>query len=404
LAFRTRDGHWQRERRVDGVGAALAMADDGFAVMVWSQAPAGDVPYPEMWAAQFTAPSTWSAPVQIKSGTAGAFLNAVAVNRRHHAAVSWSSISSNVSTTAYTSGPAWGPDTYVAQTAYDSHMQLNEQDEVLIVAQTSAAMPPGLVGARYTLGAVSPAKITVGGSEENNTKPGGLAVLNGEPYVVWQHAASAMSGASTKIVAGTLSNLPGTPLSADTLSAANPVLAGDSRQTSLIAAWEQADPSWTNIWASRLVSGASWTAPVRLSSDQSSATNVRLALDPTGRAVAIWKQAGAIVGAHFAPGVGWSGSETISAPDAMNIDVPELALDAEGNGIAAWTQDGASSGLNEVWAARYLRDDGWQTSGRVRISDLEAGTGSVVNLAVDGYGRAFVLWIQENAVWAARFD
>jgi hypothetical protein len=58
--------------------------------------------------------------------------------------------------------------------------------------------------------------------------------------------------------------------------------------------------------------------------------------------------------------------------------------------------------LNEVWAARFLRDDDWQ--GSARISDLEAGTGSAVNLATDGYGRAFVLWIQENAVWAARFE
>jgi hypothetical protein len=143
---------------------------------------------------------------------------------------------------------------------------------------------------------------------------------------------------------------------------------------------------------------------VKISDDQSSVSNLALALDPSGRAVAVWRQAGAIASAHFAPATGWSIAETISAPGAMNIDPPRLVVDAAGNAIAAWTQDGANASLNEVWVARYLHDGGWQPAGRARVSDMEAGTGSTTSLTVDDYGRAFVVWTQANQVWSARFE
>lgn len=401
LRFSTRDGRWLRERRFDGAGPSIALAGDGFGVLAWSQ-PAASESYPEMWSAQFTPPSTWSTPLQIKNGASGAFLSQVVADQRHHAAVAWASISSNLSTTAYTSGPSWGPDAYIAKTARHERMLVNANDELMIVADAIAGGAYGIVGAHFTLGEVSPARVAVGGSGGNNTKPG-IALLDGEPHVIWQHAASGDTNAPTQIMAGGLSTAPGTPLSSEGVPAANAVIAGD-RYSAAIGAWEQSDPNWTNIWASRLVSGGSWSAPVRLSDNAGSALDVRLALDAAGRAVALWKQAGNVVSTHFSPNDGWSAPQRISAPDALNIGTPELAVDAAGNAIAVWTQAGQNAGLNEVWVARYLRDSGWPESGRVRVSDLEAGTGDIVDVSVDDSGRAFVIWVQENAVWSARFD
>lgn len=401
LGFTTRDGRWMREKRVDGAGGVIASASDGFAVLAWSQTSSSPSDsYPEMWAAQFTPPSAWSTPVMIKSGVNGSFLQNVVVNRRHHAAVSWTSISNNVNTTAYTTGPAWGPDAYIAQTAYHDHMLLTEQDELMVVADSQASGEYGIKGARFTLGAVSPTSIDVGGAGGGNQQPG-IALLDDDPRVIWQHT---VSGTSTSIQSGALSSSTGTALSTEGVVAANPVLAGDSNHASIIAAWEQADPSWTNVWVSRMASGADWSAPVRISDDRSSAAYIQLALDPSGRALVIWRQAGAIASAHFTPGTGWSAAEIISAAGAMNIDPPRLVLDAAGNGIAAWTQDGAVSGLNEVWIARYLRAAGWQAANRVRVSDVEAGTADTISVSTDDYGRAFVIWSQENAVWSSRFD
>jgi len=404
LGFTTRDGRWMREKRADGTFGVISVAGDGFAVLAWSLP--STVPsenYLEMWATQFTPPSAWSTPVMIKSGANGNFLQKVIVNRRHRAAVSWTSISNNVNTTAYTTGPSWGPDAYISQTSYNDRMVLNESDELMVVVDSPVSGAPGIKGVRFTLGAVSPTQIEVGGAGGNNTQPG-VALLDGNPRVVWQHAASNMAGAATQIMTGVLNSSAGTPLSADGVTAANAVLAGDAKQTSIIAAWEQADPSWTNVWVSRMVIGANWSAPVRISDNQSSVAAIRIALDPTGRGVAIWRQAGAIASSQFVPGTGWSAAAVISAVGAANIDPPQLVLDAAGNGIAAWTQDGSGAGLNEVWVARYLRNDGWQAAARVRVSDLEAGTSDVVSVGADDYGRAFVIWVQENAVWSSRFD
>jgi hypothetical protein len=404
FGFTTRDGHWQREKRTDGTDGVIAASGDGFAALAWAQP---GTMYPEIWSSQFTPPSTWSSPGQVKDTNYGVFLEQIAVNRKHHIGLLYATISHSYSAIGYTSGPSWTSDSYVSSTSYDARILLNEQDELIFACDQPEVQNNGgdygIKGSRFTLGATSPTPIQVGGPAGNNSKPG-LALLDGTPQVVWQHATSNMQNAPTQIMFGTLAYEAGTPLSANGVVAANAVLAGDPKQGSIIAAWEQSDPTWTNAWSSRRTLGGAWSNPVRISDDQSSISNLAVAIDPSGRAVAVWRQSGRIASAHFAPSTGWSMPEKISATDAMNIDPPYLALDAAGNGLAAWTQDGANTALNEVWVARYLRDDGWQAPGRVRVSDIEAGTGSTVSLAVDDYGRAFVVWTQANQIWSARFD
>lgn len=399
LGFTTRDGSWQREKRADGTDGVIAASGDGFAALAWAQP--GSM-YPEIWASQFTPPSTWSSPVQIKETSSGSFVDQIAVNRRHRVAVLYTTLSHNYRAIAYTTGPTWGSDAYIVTTSSNARLLLNESDELVFVADSPTTGDYGILGSRFTLGATSPTPIEVGDGT-NDSRPG-LALLDGDPRVIWQHASSNMTGAPTQIMSGVLNSTSGTPLSANGVVAANAVLAGDARQASIIAAWEQADPTWTNAWASRMVLGANWSTPVKISDDQSSVSNLALALDPAGRAVAVWRQAGAITSNHFAPATGWSAAQQISAPGAMNLDAPQLVVDAAGNAVAAWTQDGENASLNEVWVARYWRDGGWQAASRARVSDMEAGTGSEVSLTVDDYGRAFVVWTQANQVWSARFE
>jgi hypothetical protein len=402
FTFETRDGRWFREQRADGTNAGIAVSGDGYAFLVWSKA--GSM-YPEMWSRQFNPPSAWASEQMIAGTNAGWFFESLVVNRRHRAAVSYSSISSNVSVVPYTTGPNWGASSYVSQSSYNTRMFLSESDECFAVVDQpdlSGSSGYGIKGARFTLGNINPTPIAVGGTGGNNTKPS-IALLDGDPRVIWQHAGGS-SGGPYQITSGGLSGASGTPLSANGVSAANGVLTGDPRQSSIIAAWEQSDPSWTNAWAARIVIGANWSAPVRISNDQSSASDISVAIDPSGRALAVWRQGGGISATHFTPGTGWSAAERISSGTGNNADAPKVILDAAGNGIAAWTQDGAEMMLNEVWIARFLRDGGWQADRRVRVSDVEAATGDKLSLGGDDYGRAFVVWIQSNQVWSARFD
>lgn len=403
LSFSTREGNWQREKRVDGTSAQMAGAGDGFAVINWTQ---NGTMYPETWSSRFTPPNTWSAPLQVKATNAGAFMEGLIVNRRHRAAMSWSSISSNVQVSVYTTGPSWGMDAYISQTSYNSRMVLSETDELFIVCDQpdmGSGMGYRIRGSRFTLGNTSPTIVDVGDVPGDDTNPS-IALLDGDPVVIWQREATTGGSPPITIISGVLNSGSGTAISATDKICQRSVLASDPRQGSIIAAWDQADPSWTNVYAARRVVGGGWGAPVKISNDTAAALSVAVAIDPDGRALATWRQGGGIWAARFAPGMSWAAAERISDASVSTADAPRVAIDASGNGIVAWTQDGTSASLNEVWVARYLRDDGWKSDRRARVSDLEAGANDVIGLVSDDYGRAFVMWVQANQVWTARFD
>jgi hypothetical protein len=82
--------------------------------------------------------------------------------------------------------------------------------------------------------------------------------------------------------------------------------------------------------------------------------HLQVAVDPSGNAVAVWKQSdGAldnIWANRYTVGFGWGMAELIETEDLGDAERPQIALDPEGNAIAVWYQDDGTH-IN-VWANR----------------------------------------------------
>lgn len=396
--FTVRDGVWSRKAEFDGLGdPQLALSSDGYGVLEWTFDTGGT---PEIRASNYNPNTGFSAFVPLS--TQGTGTVTAAANARHSAIAVWSGISAGQNVSLYSTTAGWTTG-YGVSPGADAAVFLSDTDEIFYVA-SSTANSNQLNGYQYTLGAANPALTLVGGSASGNTDTQ-LVVLGGVARLAWIHSEG---GSTNQILTGLLDPTLGVGLSNASLHASNLAFASTRTHASAILVWQQDDPALIgddSIWASRVTTAGTWSAPVQISKGSAQATSPAISLDDHGRAVATWQQSGALKSTSFDPASGWAANPvTISAAGAMNPDPAQVALAPEGSGIAVWTQDSASMSLNEVWFARYLVGSGWQAASVARISDIEAGTGSVVTVAVDAAGRALAGWYQSNKIWIGRFE
>ena len=144
-----------------------------------------------------------------------------------------------------------------------------------------------------------------------------------------------------------------------------------------------------------------WSARQVLSAAGQNAYNSpRVAVDPQGRAVAIWLRSEGgkvIVQAATRPAGGaWSSPQSLSAPGEPGED-PQVALDGQGNAVALWTRAETPNVLIPEAATRPAdggaTKDGWSEPRRLSAADR---IGFAVQLAVNPQGDAVALWRSVN--------
>lgn len=160
-----------------------------------------------------------------------------------------------------------------------------------------------------------------------------------------------------------------------------------------IAVWQQSDGNLVTVRANYW-DGQAWIGPEQIDADADKAgTTPDIDLDSEGNAVAIWRLSDGstrrIETADF-DGSDWSGSVAID-PGSQRLTGPRVGLAGNGKAVATWRLD--ASGNRRVygntrhdgaWGEALLLDDGGDTN----ISNAE--------LAVDRAGRAFVVWNQSD--------
>ncbi|HMJ02172.1 MAG TPA: Ig-like domain-containing protein, partial [Conexibacter sp.] len=275
LGFTVRDGVWSRQALFDGNNdPAVALSRDGHGVIEWPRTPTGGGT-PEIMAARFAPPATWSAPEQL-SGL-GASVSVAAINTRHHAAAVWSGISAGQIASVYTSGPAWVVGTSLSPGS-DPDVFLSDSDELFFVA-SDTMNSNALAGFRFTLGAASPAAIPIGVGLINNSNAQ-IAVVGSTAAVVFQHLdpGANISG----VIAGSFDGPAANQISTGGDNATLPQVATNAAQTSAMAVWLEAaarTPALTRVWASRLTTSSVWSTPVPLSQGATSARGPVVAVD-----------------------------------------------------------------------------------------------------------------------------
>jgi hypothetical protein len=191
-----------------------------------------------------------------------------------------------------------------------------------------------------------------------------------------------------------------------------PQIAFDSDGNAL-AAWEQYDlphgvsGATGSIWSNRYVSGQGWGVPEPIETLANHAALPRIAMDPSGNAMAVWWQENAVGvrqpwANRYSVGLGWGTAELLGPANGMAY-ATDVAIDPNGNAMAIWTQ--YHDDLKYLWSNRYTAGLGWGTAVKVVSAPSKVST---PHLQLDGQGNAMAVWsspydLKHDAVWVSRF-
>lgn len=177
-----------------------------------------------------------------------------------------------------------------------------------------------------------------------------------------------------------------------------------------IAVWRQRDPLLVNdsIWFNRYAAGSGWGVAQQIETDNMHGSlNPALAVDSGGNFVAAWGHLDgtrvSMRASRYTPAGGWSAPEYIGADEGGDAEDVRVAADSLGNAIAVWHQsDGTRT---NIWANRYAPASGWGAAQLIEHDD--AGSAAHVQIAVDSADDAIAVWQQSNGayydIWASRY-
>lgn len=170
----------------------------------------------------------------------------------------------------------------------------------------------------------------------------------------------------------------------------------------------------SSLWASRKLSGALWSAPVRVVTSGRDMGSPRLRVDAAGNAFAVWFERPAArnevhVARLSASSGSWSAPARLNDGGAQAYE-PELAMTGAGDALVVWTEASDSGQAAGLGASRYLAATAaWSSETRFQPAGAPAGVSP--HIGVDGAGNAIAVWLQGATgdatrleLWAAAFD
>jgi hypothetical protein len=294
--------------------AQVAVDASGNAIAVWDQS---DGTRNNIWANRYAAESGWGTAQLIETDNAGsAYFSRVAIDASGNAVAVWHQSDGtryNTWANRYAAGSGWGT------------AQLIETDNA-----GDAGFPQVAVDA------------------------------SGNAVAVWQQ----WDGSRTNIWANryAVGSGWGTPELIETDNAGDaafPQVAVDASGNA-VAVWHQSDGTHSNIWANRYAAGSGWGMAQLIETDNAgNAYSPQVAVDASGNAVAVWHQSDGthsnIWANRYAAGSGWGTAQLIETDNAGNARDPQVAVDPTGNAVAVWRQSDGTR-LN-IWANRYIAPD-----------------------------------------------
>jgi hypothetical protein len=189
-----------------------------------------------------------------------------------------------------------------------------------------------------------------------------------------------------------------TPVNSFYENSRNPDIAVDPSGNA-IAVWRQGGDTQLefNIWSSRYTPGVGWSQRERISDTSLTASDPQIAFDGNGNALAVWRSSAGIQYNRYKVGSGWGPTATprfVSAFGA-NAREPRLAVNANGDAMAVWTQDDDLIGNRlDLWSSRFVVAT--QTWGAPQPVETD-NSGSIFyakQVVIDPAGAATAVWSQ----------
>jgi PKD domain len=166
-----------------------------------------------------------------------------------------------------------------------------------------------------------------------------------------------------------------------------------------VAIWDRLDPAGRVIESASRPAAGSWSDPTRLSAVGAEAIATQVAVDSAGNAVAIWRRVNAtesnIESASRPIGGDWSGPTPVS-PTGIDAERPQLAVDPAGNAVAIWARLSATESIIE--SASHPAAGSWSEPTQLSAAARSAtgNDASQPQIAVDPAGNAVAIWRSVN--------
>lgn len=165
----------------------------------------------------------------------------------------------------------------------------------------------------------------------------------------------------------------------------------------------------STVWASRFSAAGGWTAPVELDTEAQNqgardAEATRLALDASGNAVVVFdaQEENHSVWAVIGTAGGTWQPATRLEDTTRYANEPDVAVDATGKAIALWKSwpEGPGGAVPDIRARRFTPGSGW--SAIQEVESFSAGMTSPA-IAMSAMGTATAVWIEGGVgVWTSR--
>lgn len=414
--FATRDGTWIGAEAIDtgdteAISPHVALDASGNAIAVWSQVEGLDF---RIWANRFVRPSGWGDAATIGDmGVAGT--SRVAVDPGGDGIAVWDEhdgTSSNIWANRFTPMGGWGGGQTI-----EGNIGNAESARIAVDTNGNAtAVWRQQEGARFDIwanrfvadtGWGTAQKIEVNNSGNANfpqvaVDPAGSAMAvwgqsDGTRINVWANRFRPATGWENAML---LENAGGNAVLPDV---------GRGLSGTAIAVWSQTDGTRHNIWSNRFTRVTSWVGARLIEADDAGdAGGVKVAVDPRGNALAVWQQSDGTVTSiwanRFTPMGGWEEAVLIENDDAGNADSPRVAIDPSGSAMAVWSQSDGTR--RNVWANQFTPAVGWGTPQLLEVGD--AGDAVNPEIALDPGGRGMAIWSSNDGtrsgIWVNRFE
>jgi hypothetical protein len=177
---------------------------------------------------------------------------------------------------------------------------------------------------------------------------------------------------------------------------------------SAIAVWQQSDGARFSIWSNRFTPSDGWGSAEPIGADDAGdAVRPKVAVDSEGRALAVWQQNDGIrenIWANsYTPDLGWGSPELVETDDAGDALGPRVALSPSGDAVAVWHQ--ARSRRSIIFASRTQLGGSWDPPRP--IDDDNSGDAMWPYVAIDASGNATAVWTVEldadhYGIWSNR--
>ena len=253
------------------------------------------------------------------------------------------------------------------------------------------AQPGGILSSRYTLGREWGTAEAIGQNDVAAETPTVAMDADGNAVAVWSQFFLRNNIYSNRYTSNGRWSVPGR-LDDDDGEASGPRIAM-SADGSAFAVWSQFDGAREDVWSSRYTRSEGWRSPERIETNSASrASGLQVAVDPNGNAVAVWAHSDGtrydIWSNRYTPGTGWGMAERIEVNDLGDAREPRIAVNPSGNAVVVWKQpDGTSE---KIWSNRYTPRSGWGAAERIDRDDTSTRTGARV--AIDAQGNAIAVW------------